>query len=317
MQYIVKSIVPLDQLHVSGFESESTIEPERHAVIDQFIDSFAIDPVQACRYLMSQSNRKIDNAILASLIFQTPELDRTQLGNLLSSNEKLAKAFVDKFNFIGIRIDNALRMFLLSLRMPSDPNASEQLLKAFAEQYHHVNQDHVAFGEELTSALVLAMIQLNDALYDTFGFALPNHAITQEIFVSAFRSNDPDRLVSDSLLADVYTSIRASALVQALATHEKGQAREVGLSPAGLPPKLTYDVWSERIYVSIPAADPSFKIRLHGDGLAFDPPILDFSSSSEESFRVKGTSLGTKTVLFDRVGSNAYAHSLFIVRADE
>lgn len=309
MQHVVKSIVPLDQVHISGFEADPTTESDRHPMVEQFINHFAVDPVMACRSLAESSKVKVDSSVLASLLFKTPELDKTQVGNLLSGNDKLVRAYVDRFNFRGIRIDIALRMFLLSLRMPSDPNASEPLLLAFAQQYHQANIDLVEYDSRLASALVLAIVQLNDALYGTFGFALPNHAITQDVFISAFRSRDQDRLVPDRLLADIYSSVRTNSLVQALATHERGLARQVVVSPARLPPKLTYDTWSERIYVSIPSSDPSFKIRLHGEGVVFDPAILDFSASSEESFRVKGTSLGNKTVLFDRLGANAYVSS--------
>jgi hypothetical protein len=306
MQYVVKSVVPLNQLQVSGFEDESTPEPERKAFINQFIDHFAADPVMACRSLADRSGPKVDAGTLASVLFKTPELDKTQLGNLLCGNDNLVRAYVDRFNFVGIRIDIALRMFLLSLRMPSDPNASENLLLAFSYRYHAANEEAIVCDPQLIAALVLAIVQLNDALYGTFGFALPNHAITQDVFISAFRSRDQDRFISDRLLADIYSSVRTNSLSHALATHERGFAREVVISPARPTTKLTYDVWSERIYVSISSPDPSFKIRLQGEGMMFDPPVLDFSASSEESFRVKGTSLGTRTVLFDRIGSNAY-----------
>ena len=306
MQYVVKSVVPLDQLNISGFEPDSTPEPERNAFVDQFIDHFAADPIRACRSLADRCGPKVDAGTLASVLFQTPELDKTQLGNLLCGNDNLVRAYVDRFNFAAIRIDVALRMFLLSLRMPSDPNASENLLLAFAYRYHAANEEDITCDPQLIAALVLAIVQLNDALYGTFGFALPNHAITQDVFISAFRSRDQDRFISERLLADIYSSIRTNSLLHALATHERGLLREAVVSPSRPITSLTYDVWSERIYVSIPSPDPSFKIRLQGEGLIFDPPILDFSASSEESFSVKGTSLGTKTVLFDRIGSNAY-----------
>lgn len=305
MQHIVKSIVPLEQVEISGFEAESPDDPERTAVMETFVDRFAADPVGACRYLADKSGPKIDAGTLASVLFQTPALDKTQLGNLLCGNDSLVRAYVDRFNFAGIGIDDALRMFLLSLRMPSDPNASGNLLFAFAERYHAVNEESIAYDSQLATDLVLAIVQFNDALYGTFGFAAPNHAITQDAFVSAFRSRDRDQRVPDQLLADIYLSIRSDPLVQALATHERGLAKEVGVSPAKLSTKLTYNMNSCKIYVSIPAPDPSFKIRLQGEGLVFEPPILDFSGTSEMSFRVKSTGLGTKTLLFDRLGPNA------------
>lgn len=305
MRFIVKSVVPLDQIHISGFEVEPTTEPERHHVVNRFIEQFAADPLSACRYLVDRSNPKVDAVTLASLIFKTPELNKTQIGHLLAGNEVLAQAFIDRFHFKSVQIDDALRMFLLSLRLPTDPTLCENMLRLFAYRYYEANQEIISYDRDLAADLVLATIQLNDALFGTFGFALPNHAITKDIFISAFRSKDPHVLVPDELLAAIYSSIRRNRLVQALATHEAHQAKEVTVTPNRLPPKLTYNVWSDRVYISIPNPDPSFKIKLHGEGLEFDPPLLDFSNSMEESFRVRGLTLGTKSVLFDRVGGNA------------
>ncbi|WVQ80725.1 hypothetical protein IAT38_002830 [Cryptococcus sp. DSM 104549] len=305
MKFVVKSIVSLDKLVVSGFSKEPDTEPERHPVVSNFIHRFAENPKEACKYLVERSNPKVDSVTLASLIFKTPELDKAQIGAILAGNEVLMRAFVERFHFVGVRIDEALRLFLLSLRLPTEPTSCETLLRGFAHSYHEANVKRVTYDRELAADLVLAIIQFNDMLYSTFGFALPNHAITRETFISAFRSKDPQGLVPDELLRDVYTSIRGQRLVQALSAVEAPLAREVVVTPARIPPKLTYNVWSERIYVSIPTADPLFKIKLHGEGLEFDPPMLDFTTSAEESFRVRGTSLGTKSLLFERQGSNA------------
>ncbi|WVQ72844.1 hypothetical protein IAR50_002405 [Cryptococcus sp. DSM 104548] len=308
MKFLVKNIVSLDQLSIiSGSMDEASLstEPERHPVVDGFIKRFAQDPEEACRYLVERSQPKVDSVTLASLIFKTPELDKGQVGKVLAGDAKLAKAFVDRFHFTAVRIDDALRMLLLSIRLPTDPIACENLLRQFADGYYEANREYVPYTRDLTFELVMAIMSFNDALYSTFGFALPNHAITRETFISAFRSKDPRGLVGDQILWDVYSSIRSMRLVQALASHEYRLERQVAITPSRLPSKLTYGVWSERIYVSIPAADPMFRIKLLGEGLEFDPPVLDFAASSEESFRVKGTSLGSKSLLFDRVGSNA------------
>ncbi|KAK4686095.1 hypothetical protein P7C73_g4037, partial [Tremellales sp. Uapishka_1] len=305
MQFVVKSVVSLDKLVISGISEEQYPENKRHPVVQHFIQQFAADPVSAVRYLVERSNPKVDPPTLASLLFKTPELDKSQIGMLLANNETLLLAFVDRFHFGSVRIDDALRMFLLSIRLPTEANASETLLRGFATRYFQANQNIVGYDKGLTTDLVLAIMQLNDALYGGFGFAFPNHAITRETFTEAFRSKDPRDLVPEDLLSEIYSSIRKNKLIQALASHESGQEREVVLTPAKLPSKLTYMTWSERIYVSLPSVDPLFKVKLLGEGLEFDPPLLDFSRSSEESFRVRGTSLGSKSMLFDRVGGNA------------
>ena len=309
MQFLVKSVVPLDELSISGFKEEASHESDRHSVVQKFIGHFAQDPEGACRYLVQRSNPKVDAMTLASLIFKTSELDKTQVGVLLAGNEVLMRAFIDRFHFTGVRIDDALRMFLLALRLPTEPTACEGLLRGFAYRYFEANKDTIPFNRDLATELVLAIMQLNDALYGTFGFALPNHAITQDIFISAFNSKDTHHSVPDSLLADIYTSIRQAKLAEALAAEDSGLLREALVTPARLPSRLTYNTWSDPIYISIPKADPVFKIKLHGDGLEFDPPVLDFSISTEEAFRVRGVGLGAKSILFERQGVNAALYS--------
>lgn len=304
-KFIVKSVVPLEQLQISGVEEGSTAEPPRHPVVKAFISHFAIDPLQACRFLTERTTTKLDAPALASLLLKTPELDPTQLGNLLGANEKLLVAYVDRLHLVGVRIDDALRLFLLPIRLPQDPIACDNLLRIFAHRYFHVNRDIVSFDRELAYELVMTIFQLNDALYGTFGFALPNHAITQDVFTSAFHSKDPRSLVDDDLLRAVHDSIRADGLVQALPRPEAGQARDIIITPNRPQTMLTYGIWSDPIYISIARADPSFRIHLLGDGLEFDPPTLDFSNGSEESFRIRGTSLGTKIALLQRTGRNA------------
>ncbi|WRT67712.1 uncharacterized protein IL334_004684 [Kwoniella shivajii] len=307
MKYIVKSIVNLDKLAVSGLTEEPTKEPPRHPVVTKFIDQFAQDPVSACSYLVERSNPKVDTATLASLIFKTPELDRAQIGHLLADNDRLMRHFIGRFNFLHVRIDEALRMFLLSIRLPTESIACEALLRGFAYRYFEANHSHISYDRELASELVLAIMQFNDALYGTFGFALPNHSINIDTFISAFKSKDPKQLVPTELLSDIFDSISTSQLVQALKSDENQLEKPVSITPR-IPSKLTYNVWSEEILVSIPSPDPSFKVKLHGQGLEFDPPVLDFAHTPEQSFRVRGTSLGIHPLLFNRIGINAASY---------
>ena len=306
MKFIVKSVVSLDKLQISGFGEEPSAEPPRHAVVQNFIGQFAQDPVAACKYLVDRSNPRVDAVTLASLIFKTSELDRAQIGVLLASNERLMKAFIDRFHFEGMRIDDALRMFLLAIRLPTDPAAGETFLRGFAHRYFEANQENLSFPRELTVDLVLWIMQLNDTLYGMYGFARPNHAVTPDLFVSAFQSKDPHGSVRSQLLSSIYESVHAARLDQAFITEQEEKlGREVVTMPARLPSKLTYDTWSDVITVRIPAPDAQFKIELLGAGLEFDPPVLDFAKSNERSFKVKGVSLGAKSILFDRVGRNA------------
>lgn len=305
MKFVVKSIVGLDKLAVCGLTDEGQIEATRHPGVQQFIQHFAEDAVTSVRQLVERSNPRLDTATLASLLFKTHELDKVQLGVLLASDPALLLAYIANFDFNLVRIDEALRLFLLAVRLPTDISAAEAVLRGFADGYIAANEHNVTYDMNLAEDLVLATLELNDMLYSTFGFAFPNHAISRDMFVTAFESKDPQGLVPAELLEDIYTSIRGSKLVQGLASHEAHLARELTQTPARLPSKLTYNEWSESFHMSIPKPDPQFKVKLVGTGLELDPPVLDFSRSNDVSFRVRGTKLGTQTMLFDRVGANA------------
>lgn len=306
MKFVVKSVVSLDKLHVHGFAEEPTSVPERSAVIAEFIERFARDPHTACRFLVERNRWKDDAANLASVIFKTAELDKTQIGALLSENEPLMRAFIDLFHFTGVRIDDALRMFLLSLRLPGDPIAAERLLRGLAYRYSDANKESASFDRDLAAEVVLAIMQLDDSLHGgEFGFALHNPALRPDIFISAFRSKDPQGLVDDGLLSDIYASIKHSPLSQSLAADQADQARQISVRPAKLPTRLTYNTWSDPITICIAEPDPHFQIELLGDGMDFDPPRLDFHVRNTATFRVRGRALGTRSILFDRVGENA------------
>ena len=272
MKFVVKSVVRLDKLQITGFD---TAEVERHPVVKRFIAQFARDPIAACKYLVERSSPKVDSATLASLIFKTPELDRRQVGAFLSSDVRVLRAYVDRFHLRGIRIDDALRIFLLSIQLESDV-----LLQGFAERYAAANE----MDQQFVMEVVWAMMQLNDT----------PRSLTD--FKNLIRSSDP--LLDDEMLADIYDSIQTMPLNQAANSVEE---RPVAVTMRS---KVTIGAWSEMFSVSIPAPDPEFRVRLLGDGLEFDPPVLDFLTS-RAFFRVKGSALGTRTVLFDRIGPNA------------
>lgn len=314
MKFVVKSIVSLDKLVVSGLRDEdSTRNPNSsrdHPIVQNFITQFAQDPVAAVDYLVERSNPKVDDTTLASLLFKTSELDKTQIGIFLSlpQSKVTLKAFIDRFHFVGVRIDDALRMFLLSLRLPTEANASELLLQSFANRWFEANQDTVAFDRSLAFDLVLAVMQLNDALHPNSGFgsfAFANQVISAEDFIGAFRAKDTRSFVPDDLLYDIYDSVHEDMLVQALPASRQDEARVITVLPANLPSKLTYMEWSDPIAICIPIPDSEFGLRLHGEGLEFDPPALDFTTSATQTFRIRGTTLGFRSLLFDRVGHNA------------
>ncbi|KAF5393499.1 hypothetical protein D9757_000651 [Collybiopsis confluens] len=323
-KFTVKSVVPLQNIrfHPDRFPAgnrNSTIGlPTRSPLLRSFIHQFSKDADRAISLFFAKSGLTDDPVFLGQLLFRTMELDRTTLGFYLSqrTSKIVLKSYVDSFGFVGSRVDQALRAFLMSLHVPSRSGnhygALEHLLDAFASRWYEANASIVDYDKDLAIRLVRAIIQLNDLLHesiaDTPGAAgFPRQNISARDFVNAFRRYDSKYLVPDSLLQRIYESIRDERLAQARATSDVPDVLITVKRP--LPTRLTYKVQSDPIIVRIPQIDPHLSIHLHGQDLEFDPPILTFRKSSEASFRVMGSSLGSKIIIICRSGPNALKYS--------
>ncbi|KAJ7703117.1 hypothetical protein B0H17DRAFT_975117 [Mycena rosella] len=320
-KFVVKSVVLLNQLRFNADRTD--VQPKtsnyssapRNPMIRTFVHQFSKDIDHAITSLLSKSGTPDDPIVLGQLLFKTLDLDRARLGDYLSrrTSKVVLKAYVDSFRFVGVRVDKALRAFLLSINVPSksvyNVTALDYLLDAFASRWYEANARIVAYDKDLAIRLVRALVQLNDFLHggisqETGPTGYPKRGITSRDFIDAFRRYDQRYLVSDELLEDVFDSIREEKLSQARLSNG-GPADVCIMIKRPLPTRLTYKVQSDPIILRIPQADSDLTIQLFGQDLAFDPPFLTFARSSEASFRVTGTSLGPKTMVMCRSGPNA------------
>ncbi|KAM6502207.1 hypothetical protein JOM56_002184 [Amanita muscaria] len=322
---VVKSVVMLRDLRLGPDRGEfqpkvsNNLMP-RSSLVKTFVVQFAKDPDQAVATLFAKSGVRDDPIALGQLLFRAVDLDRTKLGEYLSkrSTKPALKAYLDSFGYVGLRVDQALRVFLLSVHIPAKPISGhsplDYLLDQFSSRWYEANATFVAYDRDLAIRLVRALVQLNDLLHG--GVAQepgPNTFVKQDIpsqlFADAFRKADPRYFVSDDHLEDLYHSIRLERLSQARCSSTISSADQIITIKRPLPTRLTYKVQSDPIILRISQPDPQLIIQLYGQDLVFDPPVLTFSKSSEVSFRVMGTSLGQKTMVMCRSGLNALKYS--------
>ncbi|ORX40181.1 hypothetical protein BD324DRAFT_679226 [Kockovaella imperatae] len=303
MEFVVKSVVPLNRVRISAFEGSPSSSPQRH-LLDHFVDRFAEDPFLAVKNLVNASEGRANTTSIALILFNTPHIDREQLGIYLANDERVLRAYLQHCHIFKTRIDVALRHFLMTLRSPLDSDAFQLLLRNFAKYHFDANQTLLPYSRELAIELVFAIMELHDDHHGIYGFGKPGTCLKLDDFVKRFRSNDPHRLVPAALLEDIYFAITRNIMPQALNTHDHLDAGvEVETSP--LISKLPFNVWSKPVRVTLPDIDPDFEIHLHGDGLEFDPPVLAFDQSAEASFVFRGKALGQTSIVFDRRGLNA------------
>jgi hypothetical protein len=136
--FLVKSIVELKSLSISSQEepassSSSSSTKSRHPALSAFIDRFANDPKKAIKTLIDRGGLPNDGMAVASLLFKTTDLSRNAVGSYLSDqrNKHILRAYIERFRFGGVRIDDALRMFLMTLRFPHAVEAAVSCSLAF------------------------------------------------------------------------------------------------------------------------------------------------------------------------------------------
>ena len=322
-KYAVKSVVLLRNIRFCSDRSEGQPRtsnyslPPRNPLIRSFISQFSKDPDHAITSLFTKSNLPDNSALLGQLLLKNLDLDRNRLGEYLSkkTSKAVLKSYLDSFGFAGLRVDVALRVFLHSVNVPRTPQTYgylEHLLDSFASRWYEANARFVAYDKDMAIRLVRAIVQLNELLHD--GIAEQpgptdhvRRTVTSKEFQDAFRKYDTRYLVSDELLAELYRSIFHERLSQACAD---GSQDIISITvKRQLPTRLTYKAQSEPIIFRLPQADPLLSIKLYGQDLVFDPPVLQFSRNSEASFRVTGLSLGSKTITMCRSGPNAVKYS--------
>lgn len=319
--FLTKSIVELEKLRLSTQRDEQPPEREekkKHSLLVSFVDRFANDPKKAIYTLVMKGGLANSPEVIANLLFRTPELNHSQLGSYLSKkdNKHVMKAFIERFRFYGVRLEDSLRCLLATIRLPNDATAAESFLSVFASIWASLNGHSLGWDGALTFKLVMAIMELNDYLHSgiddegtTMGhlFGFPNPAITATDFIGAFRSKDHKGLVSDDVLNRIYMSIKKERLHQASDNSITAVAPEIPVDiwPSRLPSRLTYQTMSEEIVVRIPRPDPKFSIKLLGGDVRCEPSVLKFDRSNEARFRITATALGHRTLLFLRCGRNA------------
>ncbi|GAA5992323.1 hypothetical protein JCM11641_005608 [Rhodosporidiobolus odoratus] len=330
--FLVKSVVEFGVLKLAAVEEEGgevgekdkDKDKKRHPLLLAFVDRFANDPARAILSLIQKGGLSSDGLTIANLLFRNPDLNRNQLGAYLASpsHRHVLRAFVERFRFQGVRIDDAIRVFCMTVRLPNMKEEKESALGALAGVWTEGNGG-MGWDPTTTAGLVGAILRLSDRLHfggkmragmDEGGEAFFPEDLegedgipTVDDFIANFRLHDIRMLVPEDLLTRIFTSVRRERIEQASdnSIFSMTPDIEASISPAKLPTRLTYRTPSEVFTITIPEPDPKFTIKLHGNDLQFDPPVLSFARNRTQSFKVTGTALGVRVMVLIKRGANA------------
>ncbi|KAK9768063.1 hypothetical protein K7432_001600 [Basidiobolus ranarum] len=319
-RFMVKHIIDLSSISFSvsrekerngrkGIEDGKAVSSSRnqtgelHPLIASTVRRFNINPYEGIMYMIDKGALRADPLSISTFLHKTPELSRKQIGKFLGmqSNHAILNSFLDRCKFSGLRIDDALRVFLASFRLPGEGNIIDYLVGAFARRWHRANAHYVSFDVEISIKLAFFMMALNADLHNR---KCPTK-IKMELadFVERFRAMDTTSAISENLLVEIYHSIRQDKLETAMDDREYQAITIETRFPSDY--HLVIDDSSALLTVTIPVADRDLRIKPVGDGLVCDVPVLDFTYTNTHTFTVKSTSLGRKSLQFIKLGARS------------
>ncbi|PIK45931.1 putative golgi-specific brefeldin A-resistance guanine nucleotide exchange factor 1 isoform X2 [Apostichopus japonicus] len=150
---------------------------------------------------------------VAVFIREGPGLDKKVIGEYLSAkkNAKVLEAFMRTFQLEETRLDESLRMFLETFRLPGEAPVIQHVLEHFAESWHTCNH-HPFADSDAAFTLAYAVIMLN---VDQHNHNAKKQNIPMNL--SEFRKNlkkvNGGTDFSQEMLEEIYNAIKSEEIV--------------------------------------------------------------------------------------------------------
>jgi len=189
-------------------------------------EQFNMKPSKGIEYL--QENRLLskptDPMEVAHFLRENPHLDKNMIGEYISNKKNLdvLKSFVKSFEFTGMRIDEALRQFLQTFRLPGEAPLISMIMEIFGEHWHISNGECLA-DADAPYTLAYAVIMLNTDQHNP-NASKQNVPMTHDQFVKNLRGTNGGGDHEPEMLSEIYQAIREDEIV--MPAEQKGLVKE-------------------------------------------------------------------------------------------
>uniref|UniRef100_A0A1A7X3N0 Golgi-specific brefeldin A-resistance guanine nucleotide exchange factor 1 n=1 Tax=Iconisemion striatum TaxID=60296 RepID=A0A1A7X3N0_9TELE len=155
----------------------------------------------------------MDNNQVAQWLRENPRLDKKMIGEFISDrkNMELLDSFVNTFTFQGLRIDEALRLYLEAFRLPGEAPVIQRLLETFTDNWHKVNGSPF-MTNDAGFALAYAVIMLNTDQHN-HNVRKQNIPMTVEQFKKNLKGVNGNKDFDQDMLEDIYNAIKNEEIV--------------------------------------------------------------------------------------------------------
>ena len=181
-------------------------------------DQFNVKPRNGIEHLQEARllSKPTDPYEVARWLRENPHLDKAMIGEYISNKKNLDifKAFVKSFDFTGLRIDEALRAFLTTFRLPGEAPVISMIMEVFGEHWHE-SAKLCGFGladEDAPYTLAYAVIMLNTDQHNS-NAAKNNLPMTMEQFIKNLRGTNGGGNHDPEVMGEIYQAIRNDEIV--------------------------------------------------------------------------------------------------------
>ncbi|KAJ7337743.1 G-box binding factor [Desmophyllum pertusum] len=160
---------------------------------------------------------------IAKFLRENPRLDKKTIGDYIGDkkNSRILEAFVRSFHFHDLRVDEALRSFLESFRLPGESPVIEHIMEFFSELFYEGNPEPYA-NKDAVFTLCYAVIMLNVDQHNSN--IKQQKPMTCEDFKRNLRKTNGIGDFKASMLEEVYHAIRNEEIV--MPSERSGKIKE-------------------------------------------------------------------------------------------
>ncbi|XP_077585431.1 Golgi-specific brefeldin A-resistance guanine nucleotide exchange factor 1 isoform X3 [Stigmatopora nigra] len=178
-------------------------------------EQFNLKPKKGLQFLQEKGilSNPMDNNQVAQWLRENPRLDKKMIGEFVSdrNNMELLDSFVNTFTFQGLRIDEALRLYLEAFRLPGEAPVIQRLMETFTDNWHKVNGSPF-LTNDAGFALAYAVIMLNTDQHN-HNVRKQNIPMTVEQFKKNLKGVNGNSDFNQDMLEDIYNAIKNDEIV--------------------------------------------------------------------------------------------------------
>ena len=199
---------------------------ERKKHLETGTDLFNQKPKEGIEYLQNHDflSKPLDFAEVAKHLRENWRLDKKMIGEYISDKRigQLLIEYISTFNFAQVRLDEALRSFLESFRLPGEAPVISHILEKFSHQWHESN-DRPFASDDAVYILAYAIVMLNTDQHNPQA-KKQNIPMSLNDFKSQVRGVNGGSDFDPDMIEEIYLAIKSKEIV--LPTEQSGLLKE-------------------------------------------------------------------------------------------